>query len=295
MKIAKIIWKTLALSLGLIFLSWIILACQSMNSVKKDREAVRAFERGEYLYKRGVLNEAIMEFTKAIEVEPDWTQAYIMRGYVHGWNDNNEFSIKDYETAAMLDPNNSDFAQAVRYFHEKDYDRSIELLNRVIQNKVNLMISYNLRGNALAVIGEFEKSIADHAEAIRLNPDFFGNYINRGNTYIYIGQFERAIADCDRAIRINSNGFFGYLVRGVAYHRLENYQKAAEDLTKGIEMSSLSNEQLLREFYLFRGSSYFMLNDYRNALLDMGTVLRLDPGNEHALNLWNEILNILLQ
>jgi len=246
-----------------------------------------------------------------------------MRGYVHGWDDDLELAINDYESAAKIDRKFQDFTQGARYnFVDKDYKKAIELFNKVIQNKVLLFIVYNLRGNCYYETGEFQKAIADHTEAIKLNSDFYGNYINRANAYNQTGQFDRAIADCNKSISINPNNFYGYHTRGVAYafmeeyskaitdinqaikldpnkidaygnrafcnYRLENYLEAIYDYTKVLELHSSTKEISFNE-YIFLAHSYLMLKEYDKASADIDMVLKLDPGNENALYVRGEI------
>jgi len=317
MKTAKTIGK--AAALALLVLTGLFTACQSTGNVKRDSEAVQAFERGEALYKKGALEEAIAEYTKAVEIEPEWAEAFIMRGYAHGWDDNFDLALADYEAAAAIDSKFRDFVQAYRYYKDGDHTRAIETFDRVIRNKINLMIAYNLRGNSYSAIGELEKAIADHTEAIRLNPDCYGNYINRALNYNNIEQYDRAIADCDRAIRLYPDSFYGYIFRGEAYFRKNNTERALADMDRAIQLNPDNKgdsasipynirvlifcqegdfsraipdfSQMIKFFpdnpepYADRGYCYLQIGDYDKATADIDTALRLDPGNEKALYL----------
>src|SRR5262245_26681054 len=61
---------------------------------------------------------------------------------------------------------------------------------------------YN-RANAYSRKGEYDRSITDYDETIKLVPSFDGAFYNRGNAYGNKGQFDRAIRDFDEAIRLN--------------------------------------------------------------------------------------------
>ena len=321
MKTAKTIGKADVLAL-LVFMG-LFTACQSTGSVKRDSEAVQAFERGEALYKKGALKEAIAEYTKAIEIEPKWAEAFIMRGYVHGWDDDLDLALEDYEAATTLDNKYRDFAQAFRYYKDEDYIRAIEAFDKIIRNKINLMIAYNFRGNSYNAIGEYEKAIADHTEAIRLNPELYGNYNNRAFNYTLIEQYDRAIADCDRAIRLYPDNFYSYLFRSEAHLRKENTERALADINHAIQLDPDNKGKtaffsyFIRGYiyfqkadftraiadysqviqlrpddvvpYIERGNCYLQTGDYDKATADIDTALRLEPGNEDALYVRGEI------
>jgi len=76
MKTVKRIGKLTAILFGMLIITGLVLSCQSTGStqsaggIKRNSEATQAFERGDALYKKGALKEAITEFTKAIEIEP---------------------------------------------------------------------------------------------------------------------------------------------------------------------------------------------------------------------------------
>jgi len=292
-------------------------ACQSTGGTKRNSEAVKAFERGESLYKKGALKEAIMEYTTAIEIEPKWAEAFIMRGYVHGLNENSNLALEDYETATAFDPKYEDFKLASIDYRNENYSQAIETFNKVIRNRIKLMIAYEFRGNSYNAVGELEKALADYTEAIRLNPDFYGNYAKRAHNYNGMKQYDMAIADCDQAIRLYPDSFYGYLYRAEAHFRKERTRQAFADINRAIQLNldnrgryasysyglraeiyleegDFSNAitdysqyiQLLPDdpaCYLQRGYCYLQVGDYDKAAADIDMVLKLDPGNESAL------------
>jgi len=316
--------RKISITAALIFMA-LFTACQSTGGARKDDEAVRAFERAEALYKREAFKDAIAEYTKAIELEPEWAEAFLGRGNARVWglDANDALGQEDYDKAAALDPQYQDFAQGVRYYMNNNISRATETFNKVIQNNINLMDSYSFRGNLYHVTGEYEKAIADHAEAIRLNPNFSGNYPNRAAAYNETGQYDMAIADCDRALNLQPDSFYGYLVRGETYLKKEDTERALADLTRAIQLNPDTKRgsafypyflrasiyyqagafsraipdfsQVIRLLpndsvsYIDRGYCYLQIGDYNKAAADIDTALRLDPGNEEALWIRDEI------
>ena len=60
-------------------------------------------------YKSGDYNGAIEEFTKSIELDPDYSEAYFRRGLFKDWFNDLSGAIVDFNKAIKLDP---DFALA---------------------------------------------------------------------------------------------------------------------------------------------------------------------------------------
>jgi len=276
MEITKPILKTAVLAL-LVFT--VLTACQSIGGVWRKKEAVQAFERAEAFYKRGALKEAIEEYTIAIELEPKWAEAFLGRGNARVWglNANFELGQEDYDRAAELDPKYQDYAQAVRCNTERDTTRAMEIFDRVIQNNINLMDAYSYRANLHSAIGEFEKSLADHSEAININPDFDGNYSNRAYIYIRMRQYDMAIDDCNRAIDLNPESFYAYTFRGDAYYRKKEIILALADIGRAIELNPDNRGGNAAYPYHIRASIYYNQNDFSSAIPDYSQVIQLLP------------------
>jgi len=242
----KLTRQIISFGFCILFSLVIFVSCQSTNiltgSTDRNNNAIKAFERGDNLYKRGDLDKAISEFTKAIKIEPEWAEAFIMRGYVHGWNENYKLAMDDYNTASMLDAKYIDLAKAIQSFFNSKYLDAIKIFDAVIQNNIFDMIAYIFRGNSYSFIGEYEKAIADYNEAIKSNPKFYGNFSNRAFSYNKICQFDTAIKDCNQAIKLNPDNFYGYLSRCEAYIGKEDYKNAMTDLIKSIKINHNNNK-----------------------------------------------------
>ncbi|MDR1637026.1 MAG: tetratricopeptide repeat protein [Treponema sp.] len=61
------------------------------------------------------------------------------------------------------------------------------------------------KGILLYLKGNYERSIKDFTEAIRLDPNFAKAYNKRGEVYNDKGECDQAIADCTEAIRLDPN------------------------------------------------------------------------------------------
>ncbi len=85
--------------------------------------------------------------------------------------------------------------------------------------------------------GEHDQAIADHTEAIRLDPTGALASYNRGLAYVDTGEYDQAIADCTEAIRLHPQNPTFYLPRAKVYRALGDDAKAAKDEGKARELS----------------------------------------------------------
>jgi lipoprotein NlpI/predicted aspartyl protease len=101
----------------------------------------------------------------------------------------------------------------------------------------NLGFTYNNRGNAWGIKGQYDKAIADFDEAIRLNPQDAPTYGNRGHAWSRKGDYDRAIADYGEAIRLNPLRADYHLVRGYTQFWLGRFAASLPDLTESLRLN----------------------------------------------------------
>ena len=183
-------------------------ALQEMNKAEQNEEEQREkdqvltvsdyIRRGNRAYDEGRRQDALSEYSKAIELDSNCAAAYYNRGIVYGNLGQHENAIKDYDKAIELDPNyvNAYYNRGNVYEnlgqHEnaiKDYDKAIELYS-------NDAVAYNNRGAGYEKLKKYEKAIEDYTRAIQLNPEYKNAYLNRAGAYSAIG--EEALAEADR-------------------------------------------------------------------------------------------------
>ena len=220
---------------------------EAYNKTIQDLKATEWFEIG---YQFGIadrLKEALDAFTKAIEINPQFAQAYSNRGFAYS--------------------NLGDYNQAI-----KDYNRAIEI------NPQDAVAYYNRGGLAYGKLGNYNQAIKDYNKAIELNPQFAQAYYNRGVAYGNLGNYKQAIADYNRAIEINPQFAQAYYNRGLAYGKLGNYNQEIKDYSRAIEL----NPQFAKAYYN-RGFTYNEIGNYKQAVADIKIAARL--GHEMAQEL----------
>jgi tetratricopeptide (TPR) repeat protein len=130
--------------------------------------------------------------------------------------------------------------------------------------------AYSSRGEALLLKGDLDRAMADHEEAIRLNPSP-ESYGNRALAWKAKGDLDPAVDDYDDAILLNPNYAPAYTGRG-EIHRLKGaLDRSLADLDKAVSLNPHS-----ATFLYLRGETFRERGTLDNA--DFDEALRLILG-----------------
>jgi tetratricopeptide (TPR) repeat protein len=179
-------------------LSW---ALRRVKNELDHDNAIAYYGRGCTHQNNGDYGKAIADYTEAIRLNPNYTQACNNRGHAYserGHSGDNERAINDFTEALRL--NHPDTAMVYRnrgtaYLEGEQYDQAIVDFTAVIRLEPSDVSAYNSRGVAYRNKGDYDRAIADYDEAIRLRPEYVIAFHNRGNAYRAKGDEERAMAD----------------------------------------------------------------------------------------------------
>ena len=130
------------------------------------------FDQGVAAYETQDLEQAIVCFTKAIELgfEP-LSLAYLARGGIYAEQKKYEDSIQDYTRAIRLEPT---FTIAYNYrgfaYNQKSrYDLAVQDFSKAIELEPDSSY-YNSRGIAHYSQGNYKEAIYDYTQSIQLDP-----------------------------------------------------------------------------------------------------------------------------
>lgn len=158
---------------------------------------VRALEDQDKL----MLTDSVAEFTKAIELSPQFVIAYAKRGWVYNELEKYDEAIAEYSKVIEMKPDD-----ALGYFYRgsiyknrsEDYDNAIKDFNKAIEIEPNSLFAFYNRGNVYLNKGEYNQAIVDFTRAIQIYPlPIF--YTDRASAYEKIGRKDLAEADRKKA------------------------------------------------------------------------------------------------
>ena len=188
--------------------------------IKKYPQCFLAYNnRGSLFDKQELYDRAIDDYSKAIELNPDYAKAYNNRGFDYDNQHLYDKAIADYAKALEIDPN---FTKAynnleIAFLKQGLYDRVISDYTKTIKINPANADAYNNRGIAFVNKKLYDKAIVDYTKAIALQPDYTDAYYNRGIAYFNQSLFDKAVDDYTKAISLKPNYADAYNNRGFTY------------------------------------------------------------------------------
>lgn len=229
------------------------------------------FRDADYAYNNGDNYEAISNYDKFVQMEPDNGAVYNNRGLAHYRLWHYQTAIADLTRAIELLPHSALVYsnRGAVYFRTSKYDEALADLDEAIQRNPEYGIAYYNRGLVYSAKNDYDMAIADFDKAIQFSsdsafasilrpsdpgaelPDGIENllrgvqseadlpsaYTNRGIAYVFKGNYDMAIADFDQAIQLQPDNDLAYYNRGLAYRNKGVYDKASFDFRKALELN----------------------------------------------------------
>lgn len=137
-------------------------------------EALQAYNLARSFLFRQKTQKAIESATLAIQLLPDFAEAYNLLGRCFRTLGDWKNALPNFEKAAQLKP---DYGEAYRnlgnaYCYLGKTDEMIPMFTRAVQLMPQVALAWNNRGYAYQRLGLPEQAINDHRKAIELDPNY---------------------------------------------------------------------------------------------------------------------------
>eukprot|EP01080_Neovahlkampfia_damariscottae_P009512 gene9512-1719_t len=213
---------------------------------------------------------------------------------------------------------NEIYNEAIKLFYAKKYVEALDTVNAAIEIKDDDFNFYYVRGVCSKTMGDPNSAIVDFETCLKLNPDhtkamfplaklyvkkekfksalkYYGILIEKEPTpELYLdrgvilseleGSEEKAVSDFTNAIKLNENFMDAYENRGILLKQMEEFEKAIPDFTKLLTRSTVDPDM-----YVERGMCYYELDEEDKAVADFKKALEIDPENERAQDLLEQL------
>jgi tetratricopeptide (TPR) repeat protein len=231
----------------------------------------------------GGKTQAIQELNRAIELNPKYTAAYLLRGTAHFQLQNFRPALADFDQAINLNPQ-----LAIAYYSRgliksqqlNDAPGALADYTKAIALYPQYAMAYNNRANLRKKTGDVFGALADYDQAINIDPQYALAFNNRGLLkHQQLQKFSEALLDFNQAVRLNPQYLEAYLNRAdLRESELKDNSGALSDYNEAIKINPKLAKSYLRraDFYYEKASSP------SGALADYTKAIEIEPQNTTA-------------
>lgn len=170
-------------------------------------------ERGDILYNLGRTKEALAEFTKYIEKNPEDANGYYQRGFAKDNTGDINGALEDYTTSLVINPNNA---------------------HALVE-----------RGDCYRTLGKEDAAFADYKKAISIDTTYTDISCAQ-YAYQALGENDKAIAFLD-SILAHTQGKGTYYNAACLYSRMGDYDKAMSYLNQALQKGFRSFAHIMND------------------------------------------------
>ncbi|XP_078005306.1 tetratricopeptide repeat protein 6 [Phascolarctos cinereus] len=296
------------------------------NALEDFREAMQINKNDAILFQAagichhrlGEFEEAVYSFTRVLELNPFFVDAYVGRGnsYMeYGHEAAEKQAQKDFIKALHFNPaypkarisfgynlqSQGKFQKAWNHFticvdidpgnyqayegrgivclQMGDNFAAIQDLNSALKITTSAEFLTN-RGVIHEFMGERHIAMKDYQAALSINPKYSLAYFNAGNIYLHHRQFSQANDFYSKALEFDPLNDSAVLNRGITNIILQKFEEAKEDFIKAIHLCPF-----WAAVYYNKAHLHYNLQQYETAEKDLSTALSLQPNNHLAYKL----------
>jgi tetratricopeptide (TPR) repeat protein len=263
---------------------------QFQKAIQANQNYSGSFDNlGAAYYKKGELDEAILQFQEAIRLNPNDSGAHNNFGNALLAKGQLDEAILQFREAIRLEP---DDAQA-HYNLANTLDKKGEFDEAIVQYQKALVLNpyftdaYDNLGNVYNKAGRLDDAIGQFQEAIRIEPKDAGSYNNLGNVLQAKGRLDEAMNQFQEAIRLNPNFAEAHNNLGNTLFARGRTDEAIQQYQDAVQLNPD-----YAQAYNNLGAALGSVGRIEEAITQFQEAVRLNPQDPEARNNLNRALEI---
>ncbi|HLX68371.1 MAG TPA: tetratricopeptide repeat protein [Verrucomicrobiae bacterium] len=236
---------------------------------------------GELLFERGAVDDAIVQYQQALQINPDLSESHNDLGAALFAQNKVDEAITQYEKALQINPDNAHAC----YNLGNSLSRQGKVDEAVIQYQKALSIKpdyaeacYSL-GDALLQQGKVAEAIAQYQRALQIKPDFAEAHNSLGNVLLQQGKVAEAITQYRRALQIKPDFVEAHANLGNALFQQGKTDEAITQYQEALHINP-DNAETCYNF----GNTLLQQGKVAEAIAQYQKAVQINPNYVEALN-----------
>ncbi|MGC1244671.1 MAG: tetratricopeptide repeat protein [Spirulinaceae cyanobacterium] len=242
-KLTRSLVAKVVITLGLVGLG--ITVFFGVGKLIRGNNATNLYNQGNTLYELNRYQEAFRAYDQALELNPDYVEAWKGQGDSLQGLQREEEALEAYEQAIQLQP---DYWEA-----------------------------WIARGELLAKLTRYSQAVQAFAKVIEHQPDNWQAWEGKGDGELKLKQYSQAIASYNRVLDLNGERTSAWYSQGWAFHNLKRYEKAVDAYDQAVDI-----QPDYPQAWYQRGNALINLQAYEAAADSYQKALNFQPNFHQA-------------
>ena len=249
---------------------------------KYPLSAKKLFKQAQDEYLKGNSEEALNLYTKCINEEPSFCEAYLNMSIIAYKNKSYDKALSYGQTALIYNKVQAPIYSQIgkTHFMLTNYDSCSYYLNLAVLFGATSETDYFYLAISESNQDNYEKTKEFISNSIRLNNTKSEYYTVRGDANFGLADYESAKVDYEKSLALNPKNNSIYKNLANVYIALENPEKALENINKGIASASGDDKV---SFLILQGNYYHEKGELDSAEKSFNEAFALNQSNPIVL------------
>lgn len=265
-------------------------------------------DKGNNYYDNGKFREAISQYKRALNIEPDDIDVLINIGLGYRHIEEYEKAIEYYDKVLDIEPENKVAINNKGYSYEclKETEKAIELYKKSLEIDPSYDIPLVNLSNIYFDEKQYEKVIEIFDRALDIDPLNSANWVDLGRAYRYLERYDDAIISYLKALELDKHDKIAWNNIGFAFYNQDKYDKAIDAYTKSLKIDWLYDLPFSNLIKIYKkmieenskdsiawknvANGFFLAKAYRRAIDACNRSLEIEPDFIEGKQLYKTIL-----
>lgn len=243
-------WRSL---LALILINALLSSCSFDSNARKQRH----FRSGQSYVEKGKYQEAAIEFTNAIQIDPDYAEAHMQLAQSYLQLQQRDRAYQEFNRTVELRP--EDYRARMELtnlmIQARNFQGAHEQIDQLLKMRPDDPAVHTLASSLLAMQGKVSDAISEAEKAIAAAPDHWETYLDLAQLQQNNLQFDAAESSLKKVIELNPQTMQARLMLGNFYQSRKRFAEAEKQFrqAQSLDQNTFDPRKALAALYLSEG------------------------------------------
>jgi tetratricopeptide (TPR) repeat protein len=233
--------------------------------IKSNPEIDTIFKKGDEYLQKGETQKAFREYSKAFAIDSSNLFVNLKLAQVMVEEQKEDSAILYCDNVLWHNPEfpNAYILRGMIYLNFNNYKKAYKDFDKVVSKYPNFNLGYYYRGLANFYMGKYISALSDIDDALALNPNHLESYFLRAEIKLCSDDTKGALEDYKKIIQLDKNNYLAFINKGRINLVLKKYFVSNIAFSKAIKL-----QPDIPLGYICRAISNLLLEDYQSAKSD---------------------------